>query len=240
VQLSDAGNGAIGVTIIIPAFNEARTILTLLQRVAKQNVDGISFDVLVVDDGSTDETVAILEANPQMYGQLIKLETNRGKGGAVIAGLKAAKGDYVLFQDADLEYDPADYGRLLVPIIRYGADIVMGSRLIAPELTRVHYFWNKVGNRMITLLFNLLHNTTFTDIYSCYLCLRRELVEPQSLVSNGWGQQAEILSKATQRARVIYEAPISYHGRTYAEGKKIRARHVIDVIVMMIRSRLGT
>ncbi|MGK0170522.1 MAG: glycosyltransferase involved in cell wall biosynthesis, partial [Gammaproteobacteria bacterium] len=109
MQLSDAGNGAIGVTIIIPAFNEARTILTLLQRVAKQNVDGISFDVLVVDDGSTDETVAILEANPQMYGQLIKLETNRGKGGAVIAGLKAAKGDYVLFQDADLEYDPADY-----------------------------------------------------------------------------------------------------------------------------------
>ena len=102
----------------------------------------------------------------------------------------------------------------------------------------MHYFWNKVGNRLITLLFNVLHNTTFTDIYTCYLVFRRSLITPEELVSRGWGQQAELLSRAARRAEVIYEAPISYHGRTYAQGKKIRARRVSDVVVMMLRARL--
>ena len=114
----------------------------------------------------------------------------------------------------------------------------MGSRLVAPEYTRVHYFWHKVGNRSITLLFNLLNNTTFTDIYSCYLLMRRSLVDPDRLVANGWGQQAEVLSLAMTSAQVIYEVPISYHGRTYAEGKKIRARHVLDVIWHIVRGRV--
>lgn len=227
------------VTILVPAYNESATILTILERVQAQDICGVVLEVVVVDDGSSDDTVALLEANPQLYSQLVALPINQGKGGAVIAGLGVATGEYVLFQDADLEYDPADYERLLQPILRFGADIVMGSRLIAPELTRVHYFWNKVGNRGITLLFNLLHNTTFTDIYTCYFAFRRRLVDPGELKSRGWGQQAELLSRVTQRASVIYEAPISYHGRTYVEGKKIHAKHVIDVVVMMIRARIG-
>ena len=150
-----------------------------------------------------------------------------------------ARGKFVLFQDADLEYAPADYHRLFKPLLHYEADMVVGSRLIAPELTRVHYFWNKIGNRFITLLFNILHNTTFTDIYTCYVVFRRSLIRPRELSSVGWGQQAELMSRVVRRAEVIYEAPISYHGRTYEQGKKIRARHVVDVIVMMLRARFS-
>tara|TARA_A100001037_G_scaffold278847_1_gene280099 strand:+ start:93 stop:815 length:723 start_codon:yes stop_codon:yes gene_type:complete len=231
-------NASTTVTVLVPAYNERATIIELLERVNAQDVPGIALEIIVVDDGSTDDTVSLLEARPELYTRLVRLEHNRGKGGAVIAGLKVASGEFVLFQDADLEYDPVDYARLLAPVLSHQADIVMGSRLIAPELTRVHYFWNKVGNRLITLLFNVLHNTTFTDIYTCYLVFRRSLITPEELVSRGWGQQAELLSRAARRAEVIYEAPISYHGRTYAQGKKIRARHVIDVVVMMVRARL--
>lgn len=237
--MEEASNGTTLVTVLVPAYNESATILTILERVREQQIAGIELEVLVVDDGSNDDTAELLEAHPHLYDKFVRLPENRGKGGAVIAGLEAATGEYVLFQDADLEYDPQDYARLFTPITRFDSDIVMGSRLIAPELTRVHYFWNKIGNRSITFLFNMLHNTTFTDIYSCYFCFRRCLVKPEELRSRGWGQQAELLSLAAQRAQVIYEAPISYHGRTYGEGKKIRGRHVIDVVVMMTRARLG-
>lgn len=227
------------VTILIPAYNEERTIVELLERVSAQVVAGVEFEVLVIDDGSDDRTADLLAANPHLYTRAIRLPQNRGKGAAVIAGLEEATGDFILFQDADLEYDPADYARLLDPIMNHESDIVVGSRLIAPRVTRVHYFWHKVGNRLITLFFNLLHNTTFTDVYSCYLVFRRELIDPGELVARGWGQQAELLSKAVAAANVIYEAPISYHGRTYAEGKKIHARHALDVIWMTIRARFG-
>jgi len=237
--MTDASPRPVEVTVLVPAYNEAETIVQLLERVSEQRIEGVRFEVVVVDDGSEDETVAVVEARPELYTRLVRLPHNQGKGGAVIVGLEVAAGDFVLFQDADLEYDPADYGRLLQPVTRFGADIVMGSRLIAPELTRVHYFWHKLGNRGITFLFNLLHNTTFTDIYSCYILFRRSLISPAELRSRGWGQQAELLSLAARRANVIYEAPISYHGRTYGEGKKIRARHVLDVIAMMLRARLG-
>jgi len=207
------------ITVLMPAYNEAATIVGMLERVRAQALDGVVFEVLVVDDGSTDDTPALLAARPELYDHLLRLPVNGGKGAAVRAGLDAASGDFVLFQDADLEYDPTDYASLLRPVLRHGADLVMGSRLIAPEYTRVHYFWHKVGNRCITLLFNVLNNTTFTDIYSCYLLLRRSLVDPARLAADGWGQQAEILSLAMARARVIYEVPISYHGRTRPESR---------------------
>ena len=226
------------VTVLIPAYNEAATLVALLERVNAQSVDGVEFEVLVVDDGSSDATPQLLADNPHLYTRAIRLPVNGGKGAAVRAGLSAASGEFVLFQDADLEYDPDDYAKLMSPVLLHNADIVMGSRLIAPQYTRVHYFWNKLGNRSITLLFNILNNTTFTDIYSCYLLFRRKLVEPSRLKANGWGQQAELLSMAVAHARVIYEVPISYHGRTYDEGKKIRAHHVLDVFANIIRGRL--
>ena len=231
-------SSAVTVTVLIPAYNEAETLIALLERVKAQHVDGIDFEVLVVDDGSSDATPQLLADNPQLYTRAIRMPVNGGKGAAVRAGLAEASGEFVLFQDADLEYDPADYGKLMRPLLLHDADIVMGSRLIAPEFTRVHYFWNKLGNRSITLLFNILNNTTFTDIYSCYLMFRRSLVAPTRLKADGWGQQAEILSLAVAGAQVIYEVPISYHGRTYAEGKKIRAHHVLDVFANIVSGRL--
>lgn len=226
------------VSIIVPAYNEEATILDILARVRAQEVEGFSFQVVVVDDGSRDHTVELLEANPNLYDILVKQPQNGGKGAAVKAGLNAATGDYILFQDADLEYDPADYAKMLVPVARFGADIVMGSRFVAPEITRVFYFMNKVGNRLITLIFNIMNNTTFTDIYSCYLMYRRTLVDGDALVTMGWEQHAEILSRAVAKADGMYEVPISYYGRTYAEGKKIKARHTFAVIWTIIKRRL--
>ena len=162
---------------------------------------------------------------------------NGGKGAAVKAGLEQATGDYVLFQDADLEYDPDDYAKLVVPVLRHDADLVIGSRMLAPPYTRVHYYWHKRANEMLTTLFNLLHNTTFTDIYSCYLLYRRSLVDAGELRTKGWEQHAEILGLAVRRGKVYYEVPITYSGRSYEEGKKIRARHVWSVVGEIFRGR---
>lgn len=228
----------ITVSILIPAYNEEATILEILGKVKAVRQKGVKFEVLVIDDGSKDRTIELLEANPDLYSQLIKMPQNGGKGAAVKAGLEAATGDYIIFQDADLEYDPADYKSMLEPVIQHQADVVMGSRFIAPQIMRVSYFWHKVGNLLITFIFNILNNTTFTDVYSCYLMFRRNLVVPENLRTFGWEQHAEILSIATQRGKVFYEVPISYHGRTYEDGKKIRAHHTIAVVWTMIKMRL--
>ena len=219
----------ITLSVIVPAYNEEATIADILALVNAQKMDGVTLEVIVVDDGSRDRTVEILEADPKLYSKLVKMPRNGGKGAAVKAGLEQATGDYVLFQDADLEYSPNEYPKLLRPVFEFGADLVMSSRFAAPEFTRVAYFWNKVGNRLITLFFNILNNTTFTDIYSCYLLFRRDLVPAGQLTRMGWDQHAEILSIARQSARNIYEVPISYHGRTFEEGKKIRPHHVFGV-----------
>jgi glycosyltransferase involved in cell wall biosynthesis len=227
----------ITVSIIVPAYNEERTIIALLERVKAQRVDGVEFQILVVDDGSRDRTVALIEARPDLGVNLIRRARNGGKGAAVRDALLAATGDFVLFQDADLEYDPAEYARLLGPVLHHEADVVLGSRLVASPVTRVHYFWNRVGNKGLTLMFNLFHNTTFTDIYTCYVLFRRTLIEPRELRSVGWEQQAEILSLLSRRAKGIFEVPISYFGRTYEEGKKIRAVHALGVAWAIVSVR---
>ena len=228
----------ITVSVVIPAYNEEATILQILEKVKAVRHKGVKFEVLVIDDGSKDKTVEFLEARTELYGKLIKMPQNGGKGAAVKTGLAAATGDYIIFQDADLEYDPADYAKILYPVLEHKADVVMGSRFVAPECTRVYYFWHKIGNYLISFIFNLLNNTTFTDVYSCYLMFRRDLVDPNELKTFGWEQHAEILSIAVQRSKIYYEVPISYHGRTYEDGKKIRAHHIIAVIWTMFKMRL--
>ena len=228
------------VSVLIPVFNEEQTVMAVLENVRIQEVDGVEFEVIVVDDGSTDGSGELLASRPEMYDRLVRLDRNQGKGAAVRAGLGVATGQYVLFQDADLEYHPSHFAQLVFPIREFGADVVMGSRLLAPPFTRVHYFWHKVGNRFITFFFNLLNNTTFTDVYSCYLVYRRSLLDPVALRTDGWEQHAEILSKAVRAGTVFYEVPITYAGRTYAEGKKIRAIHVLAILFTMIRERLRT
>jgi glycosyltransferase involved in cell wall biosynthesis len=225
------------VSVIVPAYNEESTILQILREVRKQSVDGVEFEVIVVDDGSSDRTVALLDANPDLYDKLIKQPTNGGKGMAVLAGLRVATGQYILFQDADLEYSPSHYAALLHPVQHFGAQIVTGSRFLSAQYSRVQFFWHKLGNTAVTFIFNILFNTTFTDIYSCYLLYRRDLLNPDELISYGWEQHAEILCRVVQRARVIYEVPISYQGRDYGEGKKIKAYHVLPVLLMIGRRR---
>ena len=226
-------------SVIIPACNEKGTIVEILEQVAAVKVKGVKFEIIVVDDGSTDGTRDLLDARPELYTTLFKHKKNRGKGGAVKTGLAAATGEFVLFQDADLEYDPAEFSKMLMPVVRFNADIVMGSRFLAPEYTRVHYFWHKLGNAVITLTFNIFNNTTFTDVYSCYLLYRRSLVDVADLRSEGWEQHAEILSKAVVNAKNLYEVPISYHGRSYDEGKKIKAHHAFAVLAMIVRRALS-
>jgi glycosyltransferase involved in cell wall biosynthesis len=217
-------------SVIIAAYNERDTILAVLETVRSQSVDGVAIEIIVIDDGSNDGSPEIIGSKPELYDQFLPLPKNLGKGGAVKAGLKVATGDYVLFQDADQEYDPAEYEKLLLPVLKYDADVIIGSRMLAPQYTRVHYYWHKVGNKVITWVFNIVNNTTFTDIYSCYLMFRRSLVNPDELTTLGWEQHAEILTIASARGKVRYEVPIAYHGRTYEEGKKIRARHMIAVL----------
>jgi glycosyltransferase involved in cell wall biosynthesis len=226
------------VSIIIPAYNEEKTIIQVLEQVQAQQFGAISLEVIVVDDGSTDGTATLIEANHKLVARYIRQPQNRGKGAAVKAGLKAATGEFVLFQDADLEYNPVDYGKMFKPLQLFDADVVMGSRMVAPEYTRVSYFWHKLGNRTITFIFNIINNTTFTDIYSCYLLFRRRLVNPEELQTEGWEQHAEILSLAVARGEKLYEVPISYHGRTYAEGKKIKAYHAAAIIWTILKRRI--
>ena len=184
-----------------------------------------------------------LKARPDLYDCLVNHQVNVGKGAAVKSGMKEATGDYILFQDADLEYDPAEYATMLYPVLHFDADVVMGSRFLAPRYARVHYFFHKVGNKLITGTFNVLFNKTFSDIYSCYLLYRRELVSADELRTMGWQQHAEILCLATARSETHYDVPISYHGRTYEAGKKIRGYHALSIfwtiLVMRIRVAVG-
>jgi len=229
----------ISISIIIPAYNEEGTIIPLLNSVQEETnkIKTASFEIIVIDDCSQDKTNKLLKENETLYDHLISLEKNQGKGGAVLCGLKKAKGDYILFQDADLEYSPKDYKALIGPIVDVRVDVVIGSRFVAPPYTRVHYFWHKVGNKALTLLFNILNNTTFSDIYSCYLIYRRNLVPLVKIKTKGWEQHGEILSHAVKNGRVFYEVPISYNGRTYDEGKKIRAFHILKIVYTMIITR---
>ncbi len=226
------------ISVLIPAFNEENTIIEILDSVNEQSNEDYELEIIVIDDSSTDSTRQLLEDNKVLYSKLIKLEKNLGKGGAVREGLKSATGSYVLFQDADLEYNPIEYKKIFKIIDKFNADVIIGSRFLSPEFTRVHYFFHKLGNKFITGIFNLIYNTTFTDIYSCYLCFKRDLVDPLKLKSNNWSQHAEILATTVKSSKIFYEVPISYSGRTFEEGKKIKARHTFSVIYMILKKRL--
>ena len=228
----------IKLSIIVPVYNEAETIIEILNKISEVEIEGVNKEVIVIDDCSTDNTLSLLKKNTNLYDELIISKVNGGKGASVKKGLLKAKGEYILFQDADLEYDPKDYVKLMEPVLLFNADLVIGSRLIASQLTRVYYFWHKVGNKLITFIFNILNNTTFTDIYSCYLVFKSELIEPNKLTTSGWEQQAEILSNIVPKSKLFYEVPVNYYGRTYDEGKKIRPQDAISVLKTILLKRI--
>ena len=230
----------IKVSVIVPVYNEDKTLVAILEKINQQNIIGIKIEIIIINDGSTDNSLKILEEHSSLFHKLINLEKNSGKGAAVREGLKLATGDYILFQDADMEYDPSEYPKLLEPIIKQNADIVIGSRLMTSSLTRRGgYSKNKIGNNFITWLFNLLNHTTFTDIYSGYLIFRRSNIAPNKLRTDGWEQQAEILSKIVKNSTKIYDVPIAYYGRSYEEGKKIKPKDVFNIIFTIIGEKIS-
>lgn len=223
--------------ILIPVYNEEKTIIKILERISISCEQIKNYEVIVVDDGSTDETNTQLLSHSNLYSLLLTLPQNRGKGYAIIKGLENVKQGFVLIQDADLEYDPSEIPFLWNEIKKNSAEVLLTSRLSGSKTTRVHYFWHKVGNRIITLFFNICNNTTFTDIYSGYLIFDVSKINLSKLRFFGWGQQAEILTYLIKNSTKIYETPISYYGRTYEEGKKIRFTSVFKVFMAIIVTR---
>lgn len=226
------------ISVIIPSYNESKTLIEILEQVNKQNSKDFNLEVIFVNDGSTDNTHELISSNKQLVDKYIKLENNSGKGAAVREALSVASGQYIIFQDADLEYNPYEYSKFFNIIKNQSPDLIIGSRFLVSDFTKVMYFWNRVGNRLITLTFNILFNTTFTDTYSCYLLYRKELVNPLDLKTNGWQQHAEILATVVKKGFNFYEVPINYNGRSFEEGKKIRARHFVSVIFTIFKKRL--
>lgn len=224
-------------SILVPVFNEEKTILSVLKRIHETKISDTDYEIIVINDGSTDNTKTLLENNNDLYTSLINNTRNSGKGFSVKQGLKKASGEYIIFQDADLEYDPIEFEKFVKVCKKFNADVVLGSRFNYSDYTRSHNILNKIGNHILTFVFNLFYNTTFTDIYSCYLCFKRELLEPSHLKTDGFDQHAEILSKAVKKGDRFYEVPISYNGRSHAEGKKIKFYHFFSVILRIFIER---
>lgn len=225
----------IRLTVVIPVYNEVRTVETLLRRVREVP---LWLEVIVIDDGSTDGTRDLL---PQLEGtlidRLIMHEQNRGKGAALRTGFEHATGDVVVVQDADMEYDPHEFPMLLRPILSGKADAVYGSRFLGGP-HRVLFFWHSVGNRVLTLLSNMFTDVNLTDMETCYKMIRRELLQELPLSANRFGIEPEITARLVQAGARIYELPISYDGRSYAEGKKIGWKDGVSALRCIVQYNL--
>jgi glycosyltransferase involved in cell wall biosynthesis len=218
------------VTLIVPAYNEAATIGEVLDRIGALDLDT---QVIVVDDGSTDGTGEIAAGRG---AQVIRQE-NRGKGAAIRAGIPHVQGDIAVIQDADMEYDPVDIPALIEPIERGVADVVFGSRLSGGRPQRAYLFWHLLGNRFLSLLTNVLFNTTLSDMETGYKAFRADVLRDLELRENDFGIEPEITGQICKRKLRIYELPIAYYGRTYAEGKKITWRDGFKAIRVLLRVR---
>ena len=224
-------------TVLIPCYNEAATIENLL--VAVNASPYPDKEVIVVDDCSTDGTREILMSLPfGLADKVIYHDFNQGKGAALRRGIQAATGDMVIIQDADLEYDPNEYPKLVTPILQGHADVVYGSRFIGAEPHRVLYFWHRMGNALLTLMSNMFTNLNLTDIETCHKVFRREIIQSITIEENRFGFEPEVTAKIARRGCRIYEVGISYHGRTYKEGKKIGWKDGVRAIVCILKYNL--
>jgi glycosyltransferase involved in cell wall biosynthesis len=221
-------------SVVMPIYNEEATLAEIVRKVKDVPID---LELVAVDDGSTDASREILAAleSEGLIDQLILHEHNGGKGAALSTGFQAARGRAVIVQDADLEYDPSEYGLLLQPILDDKADVVFGSRFQGGAPHRVLYFWHYVGNRFLTLLSNMVTNLNLTDMETCYKCFRREVLDDLELEERGFGVEPELTSKVALGRWRVYEVGISYAGRTYAEGKKIGWRDGVRAIHCILK-----
>jgi glycosyltransferase involved in cell wall biosynthesis len=223
-------------SVVIPCYNEVNTITPLVRAVRAAPWEDI--EIIVVDDCSADGTREKLKHELEPSGVVDKIfyhEVNQGKGAALRTGIRAATGDLVIVQDADLEYDPREYPRLIEPILANKADVVFGSRFAGGEAHRVLYFWHSIGNRLLTLISNMLTNINLTDMETCYKLFRREIIQSINIEEDRFGFEPEITAKVAKLKCRIYEVGISYSGRVYAEGKKIGLRDGFRAIYCIIK-----
>lgn len=214
-------------SIVIPAYNEERTIHLILDRIkAVQLINNIEKELIITNDCSKDDTegaiLRYMKANPELNIQYYKHEVNQGKGAALHTGIKHATGDFVIIQDADLEYDPQEYNILLKPFLDGFADVVYGSRFMGGNPHRILFFWHSIGNKFLTFISNMFTNLNLTDMETCYKVFRREMIQGLDLKEKRFGFEPEVTAKISRIPKIrIYEVGISYYGRTYEEGKKI-------------------
>lgn len=224
------------ITFLIPAYNEAATIGSVLDAIVALPVDR---EILVVDDGSTDETASIVSARADKDPSIVLLsKPNGGKGSALRAGIPGCTGDIIVIQDADMEYDPAEVPELVAPILDGRADVVYGSRLTGGRAQRAYLFWHMIGNRFLSLLTGLLFNTTLSDMETGYKAFRAEVLKSLRLTEDQFGIEPEITGQICRRDLRIYEVPVSYYGRTHTEGKKITWRDGFRAIRVLVRVRV--
>lgn len=228
-------------SIVIPVYNEVNTILVLLDKVKQVELPrNIQKEIITVDDCSTDDSAKLIQEfirqNPSQYVKYVKMPYNKGKGAAIHLGIQQATGEFLIIQDADLEYDPADYNSLLIPVLQDRADVVYGSRFMGSKPHRVLFFWHTIGNKFLTLLSNALTNLNFTDMESGYKLFRTDIIKAVTLKERRFGFEPEITAKISKIPSIrIYEVGIAYYGRTYLEGKKIGWRDGIRAVYCIFR-----
>jgi glycosyltransferase involved in cell wall biosynthesis len=227
-------------SVVMPVYNEEKTVSEIIERVLEQDA---VLELIIVDDCSSDQTLAVLQviAKNDARIRLFNHEINQGKGAALRTGFREARGAIVVVQDADLEYDPSEYHKLLKPILTGRADVVYGSRFLGSEAHRVLYYWHSVGNYFLTQLSNMLSNLNLTDMETCYKAFRREVIQKIDIQENRFGFEPEITAKLAHFSPKlrIYEVAVSYYGRTYEEGKKIGWRDGVVALYSILKYNLG-